>query len=250
MPISAAENRFVMDQLTQRSRDDIRALWDAAVRLPDVDFFTYVSDAFPDIVIPYHQLAAEFAASAFEEDFPALAVTAVVADPPPVEALRKSAQWALGADGIKAIDRMAATTQRHIYDGNRDTTATNAEASGLRWVRIARPNACAFCRLLASRAAVDSGFASQQSASRVVGRRGGARGSRKLGEKYHDDCQCTVKAVPAGRNTLDYLYQEEPEAAFTAEQYLNEYNKARDEADSGDTKAILSQWRQLSADIT
>jgi hypothetical protein len=56
--------------------------------------------------------------------------------------------------------------------------------------------------------------------------------------------------VPAGRNTLDYLYQEEPEAAFTAEQYLNEYNKARDEADSGDTKAILSQWRQLSADIT
>lgn len=250
MPISAAENRFVMDQLTQRSRDDIRALWDAAVRLPDVDFFTYVSDAFPDIVIPYHQLAAEFAASAFEEDFTALAVTAVVADPPPVEALRKSAQWALGADGVKAIDRMAGTVQRHIYDGSRDTTAINAEASGLRWVRIARPNACAFCRLLASRAAVDDGFASQQSATRVVGRRGGARGTRKLGDRYHDDCKCTAKAIPAGRTALDYLYEEEPDAAFSAEQYLNEYNKARDAADSGDTKQILSQWRQLGADIT
>ena len=243
MPISAAENRFVMDQLTQRSRDDIRALWDAAVRLPDVDFFTYVSDAFPDIVIPYHQLAAEFSASAFEEDFPALAVTAVVADPPPVEALRKSAQWALGADGVKAIDRMAATTQRHIYDGSRDTTAINADASGLRWVRIARPNACAFCRLLASRAAADSGFASEQSALRVVGRRGGSRGTRKLGEKYHDDCRCTAKAIPAGRTALDYLYEQEPEAAFSAEQYLTEYNKARDQAESGDTKKILSAWR-------
>lgn len=243
MPISAAENRFVMDQLTQRSRDDIRRLWDAAVRLADVDFFDYVSDAFPDIVIPYHQAAAEFAATAFEEDFPALAVTAVVADPPPVEVLRKSAQWALGGDGVQAIDRMSGTIQRQIYNGGRDTTVLNAEASGLRWVRIARPNACAFCRLLASRAAADNGFASQQSALRVVGRRGRTRGTRKLGDQYHDDCKCTAKAIPAGRTALDYLYEQEPEAAFNAEQYLNEYNKARDEADSGDTKKILSAWR-------
>lgn len=249
MPISAAENRFVMDQLTQRSRNDIVRLWDAAVRLADVDFFQYVSDAFPDIVIPYHQLAAEFAASAFEEDFPGLAVTAVIADPPPVEALRKSAQWALGADGEKAIDRMSGTIQRHIYDGGRDTTVLNAEAAGLRWVRVARPDACAFCRLLASRAAADDGYATRESALRVVGRRGGRRGSRQLGQKYHDDCKCTAKAIPAGRDTLDYLYQEEPDAAFNAEQYLNEYNKARDEANSGDTKKILSAWRAQADDI-
>lgn len=239
-----------MDQLTQRSRDDIVRLWDAAVRLADVDFFAFVSDAFPDIVIPYHQAAAEFAASAFEEDFPGLAVTAVVADPPDTDSLRKSAQWALGADGRQALNRMSGTIQRHIYDGGRDTTVLNAEAAGLRWVRVARPNACAFCRLLASRAAVDDGFRSQESALTVVGRRGGrTRGTRKLGVKYHDDCQCTTKAIPAGRTALDYLYEQEPEAAFAAEQYLNEYNKARDEADSGDTKKILSAWRGQADDI-
>jgi hypothetical protein len=300
---SAAERRFIMDQLGTRAKEDMYQLWNAAERLPDVDFFRYVADAFPDIVIPYNQLAAEFSASIFEEDFPELAATAVVADPPPLEALRKSAEWALGADGRKALDRMAGTIQRHIYDGDRDTTVANAEVMGMRWVRIARPNACAFCRLLASRAAAgvdnyrnsDAVFTNEDGELelRVVGRstnlsladrrmiqsgqmtrdealarrdqmaltyqigdRAGTprgrrpRGSRRFGEKYHDDCKCTAKAIPAGRNSLDYLYEVEPEAAESAEQYLTEYNKARETADSGDTKKILSEWRQLGDDIT
>jgi hypothetical protein len=303
MPISAAERRFVMDQLGRRAQDDMIRLWDAAGRLADVDFFEYVSEAFPDIVIPYNQLAAELSATIFEEDFPELAVNAVLAEPPPVDKLRTSAEWALGANGRKALDRMSGTIQRAIYDGDRGTTIANAEIMGMRWVRIARPNACAFCRLLASRAAAgvdayrnsDGVFTNEDGELelRVVGRstnlsiadrrmiasgqmtrdealarrdqmqltyqigerRGSPRGRRPrgtqaLGEKYHDDCKCTAKAIPAGRNPLDVLFEEEPEAALNAEQYLNEYNKARDEADSGDTKAILSQWRQLSADIT
>lgn len=309
---SAAERRFIMDQLGTRAKEDMYQLWNAAERLVDIDFFRYVADAFPDIVIPYNQLAAEFSASIFEEDFPELAATAVVADPPPVEALRNSAEWALGADGRKALDRMAGTIQRHIYDGDRDTTVINAEAMGMRWVRIARPNACAFCRLLASRAAAgvdnyrnsDAVFtnADGELELRVVGRstnlsladrrmiasgqmtrdealarrdqmaltyqigerRGSPRGrrlrsdegssrtrnGRRFGEKYHDDCKCTAKAIPSGRNSLDYLYEVEPEAAESAEQYLNEYNKAREAAESGDTKKILSEWRQLGDDIT
>lgn len=266
MPVSAAENRFVMDQLTQRSREDIVRLWDAAVRLPDVDFFQYVSDAFPDIVIPYHQLAADFAASAFEEDFPALATTAITVDPPPVQALRKSAQWALGADGVKAIDRMSGTVQRHIYDGSRDTTAINAEGMGMRWVRVARPNACAFCRLLASRSAspdYENYFYSQAKlkidpetgrpyADRrmtTVVRSDRKRVKRKIGSEYHDDCKCVAKAVPVGRTPLDYLYEQEPDAAFAAEQFIAEYEKARKDADSGDPKQILSAWRGLADDI-
>ena len=81
MPISAAERRFVMDQLGRRAQDDMIRLWDAAGRLADVDFFEYVSEAFPDIVIPYNQLAAELSATIFEEDFPELAVNAVLAEP-------------------------------------------------------------------------------------------------------------------------------------------------------------------------
>lgn len=291
-----------MDQLGQRSKEDMIRLWDAAGRLADVDFFEYVRDAFPDIVIPYNQLAAEFSASAFEEDFPGMVVTAVVADPPAVEALRKSAEWALGADGRKALDRMGGTLQRHIYDGDRDTTVANAEILGMRWVRVARPNACAFCRLLASRTAagldlyrnpdavvtnedgelelrvvgrstnlsiadrraIASGQMTRDEAlyrrdqmqlTYQIGRRRGTargrrpRGERALGDKYHDDCKCTAKVIPAGREPLDYLYETEPEAASNAELYLTEYNKARDAADSGDPKKILSAWRGLADDI-
>lgn len=294
MPISAAERRLVMDQLGQRSKEDMIRLWDAAGRFADVDFFAYVSEAFPDIVIPYHQLAAEFSASAFEEDFPGLVATAVVADPPPVEALRKSAQWALGADGRKALDRMGGTLQRHIYDGDRDTTVSNAEAMGMRWVRVARPNACAFCRMLASRSTLsDDLYRSEEAALSVVGRsvnlsiadrrmiasgqmtrdealyrrdqmqltyqigrRKGSprgrrlRGARKYGDKYHDDCKCTAKAIPSGADPMDVLFQDEPEAAFLADQWNNEYIKARQAADSGDPKAILSAWREFGADIS
>ena len=168
MPISAAERAFVMEQLGKRAKEDMIRLWDAAGRFEDVDFFKYVSEAFPDIVIPYHQLAAQFSATAFEEDFPAITGAALLADSPDVDALTKSAQWALGADGRKALDRMAGTMQRHINNGLRDTTVVNAEANGMRWMRTARADACAFCRLLASR--TDNLYRSKENALSVVGR--------------------------------------------------------------------------------
>lgn len=291
MPISAAERRFVMEQLGKRAKEDMIRLWDAAGRFEDVDFFKYVSDAFPDIVIPYHQLAAQFSASVFEEDFPQIAAAAVLADSPDPEALMKSAQWALGADGAKALDRMGGTIQRHVYNGLRDTTVVNAEANGMRWMRVARADACAFCRLLASR--TDDLYRSKENALEVVGRsvnlslgdrrqiasgqmtrdealarrdqmqltyqigaRKGSprgkrlRGSRGFGEAYHDDCNCDAKAIPDGRDPIGYLYETEPEAAHAAEQWVNEYQKARDAAESGDPKKILAEWRKLSADIS
>lgn len=168
MPISAAERRFVMEQLGKRAKEDMIRLWDAAGRLEDIDFFEYVSEAFPDIAIPYHQAAAQFAATAFEEDFPEITSAARLAASPSVEALKTSAQWALGADGRKALDRMNGPLQRSIYNGLRDTTALNAEVNGMRWMRIARPNACAFCRLLASR--TENLYRSEEAARGVVGR--------------------------------------------------------------------------------
>lgn len=291
MPISAAERRFVMEQLGKRAKEDMVRLWDAAARFEDVDFFDYVSSAFPDIVIPYHQLAAEFSATAFEEDFPQIGSAALLADSPPVESLTKSAQWALGADGTKALDRMDGTIQRHIYNGLRDTTVVNAEANGMRWMRVARADACAFCRLLASR--TDDLYRSKENALSVVGRsvnlslgdrrqiasgqmtreealarrdqmqltyqigeRKGSprgkrlRGSKGYGDPYHDDCNCDAKAVPNGRDPIEYLYETEPEAAFSAEQWNAEYQKARDAAESGDPKKILAEWRKLSAEIS
>lgn len=293
MPISAAERRFILDQLGQQAKEDMIRLWDAAGRFEDVDFFQYVAEAFPDITIGYNQIAADYAASWFEYDFPDLNKTALPAAPPAADVLKKSAEWALGADGRKALNRLNGTLQRHIYNGDRDTTVVNAEANGFRWIRVARPNACAFCRMLATRTTItDDLYRSEEAALGVVGRsvnlsiadrrmiasgqitreealarrdqmqltyqigakkgspRGRRpRGKRKLGEKYHDDCNCTAKAIPVGSDPMELLYQEDPEYATSVDVWNTEYIKARSNAESGDTKKILAEWRTFGDEI-
>jgi hypothetical protein len=284
MPISAVERRFILDQLVSRSKDDMIRLWDAAARFEDVDFFTYVSGAFPDIALGYHKIAADFSAQWFENDFPNAQVA--VAELPDRSKYQNSAQWALGADGTDALDRMAGTLQRAVYDGDRETTLSNATNNGMRWVRVARPDACAFCRLAASR--TKDLFRSEENALRVVGRstnlsladrrmisagfmtreealarreqqetmyqigsRKGTsrsrrtRGSRALGEKYHDHCYCTAQAIPMGVDTIQYLYEVEPQYAELAEQWGVEYDKAVEMAGSSDATSVLAAWRQL-----
>jgi len=158
MPVSAAERRFVLNNLTRLAEADIQKMWRAAELQTDVEFAAYVTQAFPEIVDPYQQLAAQTGATFFEEDFPEIVKPPLLVPPLPPEQLATSAQWALGADGVEAISRMAGTAQRAIYDGERNTTAINASRNGMRWVRVARPNACAFCRMLASRTAMDNTY--------------------------------------------------------------------------------------------
>jgi hypothetical protein len=262
MPVSAAEHRFILDNLNRLAEADIRKMWQAAALQTDLEFAAYVTQAYPQIVDPYHQMAAQTAATIFEEDFPrqAAAATVLVADPLPEEQLVKSAQWALSAVGGVAVDRLAATTQRAIYDGDRDTTVLNADSRGMRWVRVARPNACAFCRMLAARSVSGSTysgggvqlkinpetgkpFADRRKTTVVSGPR---RTSSKqgAGKEYHNNCHCVAKPVPVGVEPMPYLAVTEPQAADLAAQWDNEYDKAVKAAkSSGET--ILHEWRQF-----
>lgn len=94
-----------------------------------------------------------------------------------------------------------------------DTVLGNAEADtavSWKYQRVPRPNCCAFCGMLASRGAV---YTSAESAGQVVGagvpiprvkKRGGqakgikTRGSRRMGESFHDNCYCTIVTVKNG----------------------------------------------------
>jgi hypothetical protein len=269
MPVSAAEHRLILDNLTRMAEADILRMWRAAELQTDLEFAAYVTQAYPQIVDPYHQMAAQTAATIFEEDFPAQASTAVVvvADPLPEEQLVKSAQWALSAYGTEAIDRLAGTAQRAIYDGDRETTVVNAESRGMRWVRVARPDACPFCKLLSARTASgdyysgdgvqqkkgidpDTGkpYAAGIKTTAVYGR-GTRRGSKRAaGSEYHDNCHCVAKAIPARTDALDYLSRTEPQAAEMAEQFDDEYTAlkkaAANKGEYWDTKKVLSEWRK------
>lgn len=265
MPVSAAERRFVLDRLTGLAVNDIRRLWRAAEQLnTDTAFAAYIAQAFPDVVAPYEALAAQFSATAFENDFPTITTPAIEAAPMAASQLSTSAQWALTATGTAAIDRMAGTAQRAIYLGDRDTTTANANRHGMRWVRVARPDACAFCRLLASRTANGDTYSGAgverkinpdtkkpyrdgRMTTVVAGRQ---RGSRKQGSEYHDHCHCTAKAIPSGEDPMDYLSATEPQFADLAAQWMNEYNKAVDAAKSGGVKNILKEWRTFGDDIS
>jgi hypothetical protein len=94
MPVSAAERRFILDNLTRVAEADIRKMWRAAELQTDVEFAAYVTQAFPLIVDPYHQLAAQTGATFFEDDFPTITTPAVQAPPLPTEQLTKSVGWA------------------------------------------------------------------------------------------------------------------------------------------------------------
>lgn len=260
MPVSAAEKRLILDNLSRLAEADIARMWRAAELQTDKEFTAYVVAAFPDIVDPYQQMAAQFSATVFEEDFPAITSAAIVAAALPQEQLAKSAQWALGADGAAAIDRMVGTSQRAIYNGDRETTVINASENEMRWVRVARPDACEFCKLLSARATsgvtysgagvrkkidptTGKAFADGRLTTVVSGRR--RTGSKQgAGKEYHDNCHCVVRAIPKRTDAMEYLSETEPRYAELAQRFQDEYEKAAANAPEQGTKSLLAEWRR------
>lgn len=248
--MSPQERRFLLNHLNQLAASDIAALW-AAADQPGVDFAQFVIDAYPELVLPYVAVAAELAATWFEQSAPASTYTAVAAPAVPAERLASSARWALGGDGPQGLSRLTSTAQRAVYDGARDTTLVNVAQTGSRWIRVARPGACEFCKMLATRtedAMYDAKgvvFDKKLGVYRtvVIGRGGRPRGKRKLGDRYHDDCECTAVEVRDNQHWTDVVDDDYIEQA---QGWEDEYLKARANSGSGDPKQILSAWRELT----
>lgn len=142
--------------------------------------------------------------------------------------------------------RLAGAVQRHVNNMARYTIITNAdEEEGSMWARWARADACAFCRMLATRGPE---YLSMESARRVVGRRGRSRpgqpgpllgrirGTRAIGELYHDECHCLPVAVRPGDT------YEPPEYV---DDWMAQYQEAAAMTD-GSPKRVLSKMRELS----
>lgn len=146
VPVSAAERRYILSNLARLAQTDVQVLWTQAEQLSDVDFAAFVVHGYPDVVDPYIAIAADFAADWFEESDPESDYVAVTAPLVSVDRLRSSAQWALGAAGVAALDRLAGTTQRAVFDGARDTTLANVARTGATWERQVSPEACDWCQ--------------------------------------------------------------------------------------------------------
>lgn len=162
------------------------------------------------------------------------------------------------------LNRLSGATKRHVNNVARDTITQNADTEGVKWVRVAQPDACAFCRLLATRggayltaesASVVSGKRKQMSRSEqravAAGRSsasvqptlGVARGSRPLGESYHDHCRCEVVPIRDGDS-----YEQPDYVAEWESQYLDAVKNTPGKGKYGaiDVKAVLAHMRENS----
>jgi hypothetical protein len=147
-----------------------------------------------------------------------------------------------------ALARIGNVLELLVGNQYRDTIAISAAddpMEGIRYARHASANACAFCRLMATRGAA---YHTEESAVTVVGevdpddiaqRIRGPRGSRGEGEKFHDNCKCIAIPVFPG-DTLE-------EAPYVA-QWREDYAAARADVEGpngvAQLKDILAHMRE------
>lgn len=228
----------VLDAISTLAISDLVALWDL-VAGGDADAITAaLVELAPGLVDQWGEMAAVEAADFFdavrEHYNPGGSFAAAPAGPAPAGQVEAMVRWAVGplyqaeSDEDAALKRLATGLDRLVRQADRDTVAGNAtldkKAAG--WRRVARPGACAWCAMLATR----DDYSSKDAAG-AVGGGGRVRGKRPAGSRYHDHCRCFPEPVYVG-------WEPGPQEQLWAEAY----KKA---AVAGDPKATLANMRQI-----
>jgi hypothetical protein len=257
----AQEHQQAVTDLTTLAQAELVATWRAVDLANPTEVATSVRDVMPAIVVAYSLAGATLAADFYETiresaGIPGAFAASLVDEVAP-ERVQALVGWGLeplfqrdhneadmlskeygvkveprpAPDPDKALSRLSGGLQRIVANADRDTITTNVERdpADARWARHASADACAFCRLLATR---DATYRSQTDALRVTQAR---NKKRPLGEKYHDDCRCT--AIP-----------EWPDAPLERAPYVSDWEAAYTAATSElggahDPKAILAHMR-------
>ncbi len=198
----------------------------ATERLDRRESLRFITDGFPEYMAPYLAASGDLAATLYE-DLPGgidgFRVT--TADLPLSSVLAATGRYLLVAGLDAAVE---AVVTKWINGAFNDTTFENLGREyddpkiienpevvlGTLWARHASANACGFCRAMATKGPV---FRSEASATTVVGRRGKARGTRKLGDRWHDNCHCAAIAVRPGGSFTPAAY---------VEQWQRDYDRA------------------------
>ena len=206
-------------------------------------------------------LAADWFDEAREAAGAAGAFTAITATPPEMERVEALSRWGIGPlfaanpDGAAALSLLAGGLQREVLKMPRATTegSVSLDPAGPTFARHASANACAFCRMVATRGAV---YTSREAAERVggrgtdvstnVGRTSGrralgvrARGTQRLGDKYHDHCHCVAVEVWPGQT-----FEEAPYVKQWREQYSEALDTSKGSHGAIDVKKTLANWRE------
>lgn len=207
-PSEVAQFQRLIAQLSGAALTAVKALWNST------QDWNELQDAYPDLVDPYLSGAAMMTAEWYQSLAPDVDFTVDVPDLMPREALQASTRWALTEkDPLEAI---SGSTERRVFTTTRDTVHLNAEREKVRYARHASANACAWCRVLATREPV------YHSAEAAV--------------KGHDNCHCIAVPIREGDD-----YQPAP----YVEGFMDEYLDARREV-GGNLNDIVNHMRKAS----
>ena len=177
--------------------------------------------AVPELVERYGRVAGELSAEWFTALDPSDGYRPVVAPPAPPAQAARSAAWAVqpvfdGAPTV-ALSRLSGSTERLVRQAARQTIVHNSERLGVPFARVARAEACGFCRMLASRGFV---YADDEAAGGVTG------------VAYHDVCRCV--ALPKRRGITE-------EDVPNLERFRDQYLEARSGIANTTSKAALRE---------
>lgn len=233
MTTPVEERREVLEALHANAVEDAVRAWSMAssADLSSAEFQAMILDAIPELAAPYEEAAAEYAASWYDDAAPELPYRAQPAAPAPREQVVTAVDWALGASGDQALDRIAGTLQRLVWNGARRTTTENAAAeTGGHWARTASMDACAFCRVLAARGTTATG-----------GRRG-VYTFETVDFKAHDSCRCLSVEVRPGRSYVAPEYVRK----WDREYYAAVDATRSDPSEPISIKAVLAHMRETA----
>jgi hypothetical protein len=232
---------LTLDQLSTAALADLNALMvSLSGESPDRQR-AVLFEAFPEVFNPYAAAASSVSATFYEE---VRSLSNVDGDPASTLDRVDSDRWGSlvgwGTQG-SMFERGGAALVYSLLSGGltaimremaSDTIIGNGQLERVQvgYQRVPSPGCCAFCHMVASKGDL---FKSAEDAERVIGRgmpipkvkrRGGQargirpRGSRAIGESYHDHCKC--KGVPVFEDNY-------AEMQDGANNYLDAYAEAR-----------------------
>lgn len=214
---SASEARRALTDLTALARRDLVAFFSLVESWPAADVRDALMEVLPAIGDSYGSAAAALAADYYETAREAAEVRGrfapVVAEAPSAARWEALARWGVDPlfaptpDATTALSLVAGGLARSIADQHRQTIMDSAMADpqARGWQRVARGEACGFCRMLADR--------------------GGVYTERSVEFKSHDNCACSAAPTwdPKVRKIIGVPFQySQRRAGWSAERKARE----------------------------
>ena len=234
------EYRDLLYRINRMAQDDLKGLWAALKTVDREVLISGVMDGVPQIVELYRAMAADVS-TAFYGDTQGISFTAdeaLAAAQVNREQVEASLRWALFATATDdPLGLVSGIVQKHVVDGARSYGLRSFANEGSGWYRAANPEACEFCRLLATRALTDLGSAYSSAEAAVAVGKGGrsARGSQPEGAAFHTNCMCVPVKASEFRPARYY------------EDWTREYYQAvREAGGAGNVRAVTAAMRRLN----